>query len=324
MVPIYNGEKYLTKCIDSILAQKYNDFEVILIDDGSTDSSLSICREYEQKDSRVVVHSKENAGLCAARKSGVSFSKGEYVGFVDCDDFIDEDMYSTLMSEADKTKADIVTGGMVVDYSDRTVAHYHKIPEGFYEKSAIDNEVMPKALVHSGFIKFGLIPAVWSKIFRRNVLEEALVNVTDALRTGEDVAITLHSLSLAQSLSIIKSSDYHYIQSEGSMTRKFSPQRFKDVCTIWECISKIDNGKYNRQISTYIAYMTFIIIGECVEKSGYSKKEINEYITSALNHEIIVNCLKQVDTSTLSANDKLKVFLMRHKLVGMLKLMIKH
>ena len=97
IVPIYNGERYLRKCIDSILSQTYTDFELILVDDGSKDSSLEICREYEKNDSRVVVFHKENAGLVAARKSGVSIAKGEYIGFVDCDDYIDDDMYSQLM-----------------------------------------------------------------------------------------------------------------------------------------------------------------------------------------------------------------------------------
>lgn len=322
-MPIYNGQKYLKKCIDSILAQKYTDFEVILVDDGSSDGSLDICREYEQKDSRVVVFHKENAGLVAARKSGVELAKGEYIGFVDCDDFIDDDMYLQLMTEAEKKGSDIVAGGMTVDYVDRSVEIYHKFHDGFYDKEAIENVILPKAVVDLGVVNFYFMPAVWLKIFRREVLEKSINNVFDSIRNGEDVAITLYSLSVAQSLSILKTSAYHYVQSEGSMTRGFNANRLKDICAVFECISKIDNDKIQKQIATYISHLVYYAVAEAVLKSGYSYKQLKIYLLSILKHEMVVNCLKAVDTSNLSIKEKMKIFFMRHKMVCALKVFIK-
>ena len=133
IVPIYNGEKYLNKCIDSILSQTYTDFELILVDDGSTDSSLSICKVYAEADSRVVVYHKENGGLVAARKSGLSLAKGEYIGYVDCDDYIEADMYEKLMSVAKEDGADIVTGDIIIDHITHSKVEKGNIPSGFYD-----------------------------------------------------------------------------------------------------------------------------------------------------------------------------------------------
>ena len=105
----------MRKCLDSILAQKYTDFELILVDDGSKDSSLEICREYEKKDSRVIVIHTENGGPVASRKNGVNAANGEYIGFVDCDDYIDEDMFSQMFDALQKNKSDIVVCGIIIE-----------------------------------------------------------------------------------------------------------------------------------------------------------------------------------------------------------------
>ena len=108
IVPIYNVERYLVQCIDSILNQTYKEIQVILVDDGSTDSSGKICDEYRQKDNRIVVIHQENKGLVAARKEGLKKSAGEYVGFVDGDDYIEPQMYARLLAIMESTEADIV------------------------------------------------------------------------------------------------------------------------------------------------------------------------------------------------------------------------
>ncbi len=323
IVPIYNGAEYLKKCVDSILAQEYTDFEVILVDDGSKDNSLQLCREYEQKDSRVVVFHKQNAGLVAARKSGVSVAKGKYIGFVDCDDFIDEDMYSRLMSEVEKHGSDIVAGGMTIDYKDHSIERHHIIPEGFYDKKALETVVMPRALAYSDFIKFGIMPATCVKVFKREILEKALPNVSDSIKIGEDVCITFYSLAMAESLSVVRSSAYHYVQSDGSMIRGFNPNRLNDMCALWDCISKIDNADFEKQSYSYISYIAFAAVSECVTKSGYDKAKMKEYLLNVLNHEMVASSLKMIDTSKFSFKDKMRVFLMRHKMVGVLKLLIR-
>ncbi|MBA1325633.1 glycosyltransferase [Enterococcus faecium] len=119
IVPVYKVEKYLRKCVDSILAQTFTDFEVILVDDGSPDNSGKICDEYAEKDNRVRVIHKENGGLSSARNAGIDVARGKYLGFVDSDDYIDEDMYEILYENLKIHDADISSVELIPFYGGR-------------------------------------------------------------------------------------------------------------------------------------------------------------------------------------------------------------
>lgn len=322
IVPIFNGEEYLHRCIDSILSQQYTDFELILIDDGSTDNSLSICNEYSEKDSRIVVYHKENEGLVAARKSGLSLAKGEYIGFVDCDDFIEDNMYHDLMSVAENDGSDIVAGGIILDYVSHSKVYFNSFDEGFYSKERINNIIIPQMLIYSGFVKYGMIPGVVTKVIRRSILEKALTNVSDKLTIGEDVAITAYSMINAKSLTIIKNAGYHYIQTDNSMIRAFNSKRFEQICELYSSISKIDNESYQKQVSLYMCYLIFNTLADCVKKSGYSKKEAENVIRNILKNNFSDKVLKEADVSNLSLKNKTKIFLMKYKLIYLLMLLI--
>ncbi len=322
IVPIYNGEEYLRRCIDSILSQEYTDFELVLIDDGSTDSSLSICNEYAEADGRVVVYHKDNEGLVAARKSGLSVAKGEYIGFVDCDDYIDSNMYLDLMNTVEKDKSDIVAGGIIYDYISHSKVAFNCLEDGFYDEEGIKNKVSPKMLIHSGFVNYGIIPGVVIKVFRRSVLEKALPNVSDKLTIGEDIAITAYSMMNAKSLSIIKSAGYHYIQLENSMVRAFNPKRMEKISELYSCISKIENESYQKQVSLYMCYLIFNALAGCIKKSGYSKKESINAVKNILNDELSDKVFKAADISGLSLKNKIKVLLMKHKSVKLIMMLV--
>ena len=120
IVPVYNVEPYLRKCLDSIVAQTYTDLEILVIDDGSTDRCGAICDSYAERDPRIRVFYTENRGLSAARNLGLDHATGEYIGFVDSDDWIEPDMYEVLLKKAVQTDADIVTCRFFQEYRDRT------------------------------------------------------------------------------------------------------------------------------------------------------------------------------------------------------------
>lgn len=116
IVPVYNVEEYLTKCIDSIINQTYTNLEIILVDDGSTDRSLKICNEYLQKDARVKVIHKENGGVTSARKAGLLQAAGEYVTYVDGDDWLERDAYSVIYERGIKFGVDMVQTGVIAEF----------------------------------------------------------------------------------------------------------------------------------------------------------------------------------------------------------------
>lgn len=133
IVPIYNVEKYLNKCIDSIVNQTYKNLEIILIDDGSTDGSGDICDEYAGRDMRIKVFHQENKGVVAARKVGIKNATGEYIGFVDGDDYIDSNMFAELYHLINKKEADIVSSGWKREYRGSEAVLYDNFQEGVYD-----------------------------------------------------------------------------------------------------------------------------------------------------------------------------------------------
>ena len=128
IVPVFNVEKYLDKCIESLIKQKLKDIEIILVDDGSTDLSGKICDEWKTKDSRIQVIHKKNGGLSDARNVGVELAKGKYIGFVDSDDYVSDDMFQILYQNIEKENADISICGMYHCYADKIIT---KANEGY-------------------------------------------------------------------------------------------------------------------------------------------------------------------------------------------------
>ena len=178
-------------------------------------------------------------------------------------------------------------------------------------------------LIHSGFVNYGIIPGVVIKIFRRSVLEKALPNVDDTVSTGEDVAITAYSILQAESLSIIDTAAYHYIQIEDSMIRKFNPERIEKIKALYNCLCCIDNAEFRKQIPPYILFLVFNSVGECINKSGYSKKEMIKALNEILKSDVAEKALKITKLSSFSLETKIKIILMKYRLVRTLMLLLR-
>lgn len=216
VVPIYNVEKYLKKCIDSILAQIYQAIEVILVDDGSTDRSGIICDEYAQKDARVHVIHKENGGLISARYQGVCAASGKYVTFVDSDDWIDDQMYDTLMTYCIKTQADVVMSGINRYYSQDVIKKWKfRLDEGYYSKREIESKILPTMLWNTKREAWDIDPSLWSKIYKRELILEQLEKVKNLdIYYGEDTVTIFPLLLNADSVYITNESFYFHRQRE--------------------------------------------------------------------------------------------------------------
>lgn len=193
IVPIYNSEEYLAECVASIIRQTYENLEIILVDDGSTDSSGILADGLCGTDARIKVIHKKNGGILSAKYAGSVSSHGRYITFVDSDDWIDLNMYQILMDKMTESSADLVTSGHFAFYSDgQTVAMYDKyIAEGIYEKSEINDVILPIMLFDGRTEYPSLDSSTCCKIFGR----EKLMPILEELRNksfyfGEDQAIT--------------------------------------------------------------------------------------------------------------------------------------
>lgn len=205
VVPIYNVEKYLRKCIESILKQTYYNLEIILVDDGSTDSSGEICDEYKNKDSRIIVIHQKNKGMSSARNSGIKCATGKYIGFIDSDDYIEKDMYEILLKNIIDYSADIAICGFAFVENNKVV------PKEFTgDINVLDRQTALEELIKDRKIQ----SYVWNKLYKREIWN----NIT--FKSGvafEDLDIMYKLFKKAKKIAIVDSLKYFYVQRSNSI-----------------------------------------------------------------------------------------------------------
>lgn len=217
IVPIYNVEKYLPKCIESIVNQTLTNIEIILVDDGSTDNSGKIAAEYSKKDQRIKVIYKENGGQGSARNIGLDISSGEYIGFVDSDDWIDKDMYEKLYLNAKEKKADItVCNRNVYDHGNNVITVVSVKEEVINDvKNNIHEYVVEKLL-------FKHTVVVYNKIYKADVLKNTNIRFKEVKEVGsEDALFNCQLLLHVNKISAINSTYHNQLAREGSTAREY-------------------------------------------------------------------------------------------------------
>lgn len=238
IVPIYNVSSYLDKCISSIIDQTYKDLEIILVDDGSTDNCGEICDRYAQLDRRINVIHKENGGLVSARKAGLDLAKGDYIAFVDGDDWIDKDMYQVLLDKALSSGVDFVDSSYLCVKANVIVEY--KILEAEYEfdaeqiKAVIESWIVDrdKALIRS---------TIWTKLYKADVIRKSYAEVPDEMSLGEDVINYIALFKYANRATIISDSFYNYNYRSDSLSHSRSIRNWrKENEKIGLCTSMIE------------------------------------------------------------------------------------
>lgn len=210
IVPVYNVENYIKKCINSIREQTYQNLDIIIVDDGSTDSSGKICDEYEKQDMRIHVIHQENKGLLAARFVGVENACGEYVTFVDSDDWIEKQMYMGLLSKVLESQADIVISGIYRYWNDdNMIQDLPCIEEGVYRKDDIRN-IIPVMLWDVNKGRQRIDPSLCTKIFRKNIIKKYLQKSQELdVYLGEDSCV-IYPVMLEISKMVVVNKCYYF------------------------------------------------------------------------------------------------------------------
>ncbi len=218
IVPVYNVQLYLEQCIDSLINQTHVNLEIILVDDGSKDASGEICDGYKKKDSRVKVCHIKNSGAALAREIGLKKATGDYVSFVDADDYMEVDAYEKFANILSRYNPDVLCFSMKEEYETHILERYNKFDEGFYDKSRMYAEVYSRMLSDKCFFDFGILPNLCCKIIKRSLLENNSIRVNSCVKYGEDADMTFQLLASAQSIYVSKLSPYYYIKRKGTMT----------------------------------------------------------------------------------------------------------
>lgn len=291
IVPIFNKEKYINECIDSILNQSFNNFELILVDDGSSDNCPSICDSYKKKDSRVVAIHKENGGLVSARKAGTKIAKGEYIVCVDADDYIENNYLSGIAKEIENKHAEIIcTGHTRLDESKKQKISIN-YRSGYYTKEDIINEIYPSLVQDKKMNHFPV--NIWSKAYKKVLYSKIQLNVDESVKIGEDGVVSIPYIYMANSMSIIEEYGYVYRINNLSMTNSIAvldPLYPKKAYI--EYIKYIDKESYDfkEQLDRFVVHQVFtMVITQFNKKQDYktSKNEIIEALDIGLYKETI-------------------------------------
>lgn len=264
IVPIYNVERYIRQCIDSICRQTYQDLEIILVDDGSTDECGHICEEYRDKDPRIIVIHKDNGGLVSARKAGIRAASGQYIAYVDGDDWIEPDMYRCMYQKMTEQNVDVVMCGRYEDTGESCKQVFQGIPEGKYDQSALLEEVYPRMIINGDFFTWGMFPGVWDKLFRRECVERFQLAVDERIVMGEDAACTYPCLLNIKSAYVMHTCLYHYRQTTSSMVKRRHEGGLEreQFCILYQTV-KTELAKYTDiydLVPQWKKYMLFLMI----------------------------------------------------------------
>lgn len=249
IVTVYNVAQYLQACLESIITQSYGNIEIIIVDDGSTDSSGSICDMFAAKDSRIKVIHKKNEGLVRARKTGVQIATGDYVAYVDGDDWIEPNMIEHLFFKMREEMVDVIMCGRYEDVGDCHRKVYHGIAAGRYDRKSLLEKVYPKMIVNGSFFEWGIFPGVWDKLFRRKFLIKFQNAVDDRITMGEDAACVYPLLLNAESIYILHECLYHYRQSTNSMVKIY--ENIEKQREHFQILYNSVNNYFERNISIY-------------------------------------------------------------------------
>ena len=275
IIPVYNVEKYLRKCLESVINQTLEEIEIIVINDGSTDNSKRIIAEFEEKDTRIKVINQKNQGLSMARNSGLKIATGEYVGFIDSDDYIEIDMYEKMYKKAKEMDSDVVSCNYKNIFS-----KYEEIVDNFNDELIkIDKQNIEK------FWKINyeeIVTPVWNKIYRRSLIVKNKIEfVSNNIISSEDILFNLQYISEANNIFNMKEVFYNYMRREDSITtsKKARKNMMKRCIHIAELFDNHCNEK-NYKMNELVLY---IFHEELAIGLSYSNKLNVQAIANEIN-----------------------------------------
>lgn len=267
IVPIYQIERYIGTCIESLMKQTYKNLEIILVDDGSKDRCGEICDLYAQKDSRIRVIHKENGGLVSARKAGLLVATGQYIGYVDGDDWVEPGYYESLYMTAVSTDADMIAAGQSRDLFDKSECFCNSISSGVYEGEKLE-ELRRNMISNEEFYRPGITTYVWNKLFKKEILFEHQMQVDERITIGEDAAVTYPAIMSCKKICVTDNCAYHYRQREDSMLKKrnsFSTEAEK-LRYLYEYMTAF--AKRQSEIYDIQKQVNDFVLGICMMRSG--------------------------------------------------------
>ncbi len=320
IVPVYNIEQYLPKCLESLCAQDSCVREILLINDGSTDNSLEICQRFAEKDSRIKIINQENKGLSATVRVGVKAASCEYIGFVDGDDYIDNSMYEVLFRQITENKADMaICEYDLVDENGSLIepCKFGVEQSGVYIK---ENNKFPLSFLPQLLPIPFISPSRCIRLFTKSSLINSFAFEDKGIRTGEDFALVTPILMGCDRIAYIKKPFYHYMQRTSSITHTYNRNNLDDWKKVCQMICKaVDEYRYD--VGSKDALRLGLLKHICLCKirdAKLTRKEKKQEFCYIRNDTVVTELLRSKTFGKMSLKNRLLLWLLRHKFCGVL------
>lgn len=310
IVPVYNGAEFLRPCVDSILAQSFGDLEIILVDDGSTDESPEICDWYASQDKRVICIHQENVGAAAARNSGLKVATGKYIAFVDSDDWIDRDMYETMVSAAEERSCDLVICDCVKESETGSQTYTHELPGGSYDREEMMSQYFPQLLMPDS-MEYPVTISNWLLLIRREIIEENRLSFPEGMRFSEDLLFGSEVGYYAQSMTYLKGyTPYHYRQNPASVTHTAFKDKWPLLLELYRRIRKSFQKKtdydFTPQIQRCMLFFVYMAMNQRLA-AKLPLKQFFQEVSAVLDYPEVQEALAQIKIGHLNISWKLKI-----------------
>ncbi|MEH7129316.1 glycosyltransferase family 2 protein [Neobacillus drentensis] len=317
VIPVYNVENYLHRCVDSVLNQSFQDFEIILIDDGSKDKSGKICDEYAQIDKRIRVIHKENARVSAARNDGIKSAKGKYISFIDSDDWIDPGMYQEMVNKAEELDLDFI----MCDYKKRENNYEFKrtqpIRGGYYSKEDIKNELF-QCLIMLEDVEYPPTNSNCVCLFNLLFLITNNLSYDEDIHYDEDTIFGSKVLYHTTKFYYLKNHYYYnYFYNQNSTTNTYSEKRWNSFLKINERLINFFGNSiefdFSRQIKINMLYLTLSALGQ-IKYSKNDWKERSNMIEEIMEHPQVKGIFKDFKFPDVSWKMKVIILLIKYRM----------
>lgn len=323
IIPVYCAEDYLKECLDSIIHQSYSDYEVILVDDGSTDGSPSICDDYCKQDSRFRVIHQNNGGVQSARKTGISVANGTYIVSVDADDWISLDYLERMAHIIETDHPDVILCG----HYKASGKELNKCPlqyrKGLYGREDIERDILTRLLDDEYGHSFAL--SLWAKAIRASIQRNYQMLLDEKITLGEDIACMAPCIANANSLYIIDECLYYYRQNPDSITKKLGVYDLDGPEIRGKFLeTQLDLSICNLQQQLYrsVTHSVFTVVRSQYNAKGKSVRQINKEINAYLNRPYCSYAIKHSSFKGIKAN--MMKYSLKFRLLWLIRLFNKH
>lgn len=319
IVPVYNVEKYLVQCLDSIVGQTYSDLEIIIVNDGSTDRSPQICDQFAAADQRIRVIHQANAGVSVARNTGIEVATGDYLTFVDSDDWLEADMYMKMRNQLlERPSLDMVMCDSVLITNEHQMKSTDFIRSGYYSKADVLAHLYPVLLVTEDFGKIPVI-SVWNCLIKRQVLSGKNIRFNADLKYSEDYLFMAALMTQIASFYYLKGEHlYNYRQYEESRSKKLQADWWPTLLHLNKKLSRLlaDSKEFDftRQLKLQLIHSALFLSSAIIDHKGLKTRKKLRLLRKLFTDSELENAFTNLNFDNQSPSLKVVLYLMNRKM----------